>query len=716
MSWVEVAVDRAVGPLNRLFTYAVPKAWEGDLRGFRVRVPLGRSVVDGWVMAQRPDPPPAMDHIKPVLAVPDPYPQLTPALIELAFWVQRRYLAYLGQVVRAMVPAAVRRGGSGGSGEKWYRPGPAPSARAPRQRAVWEWVTERGAVPAKALAAAFPGAAATVRRLETDGSLVAEWRRPQRTAAIRSGPRLNRWQDAAWRAVRAGGGTWLVEGVTGSGKTEVYLECIADHLRQGRQALVLVPEIALTPQTVARFQARFGEQVAVWHSGLGDAERVRTWHAVRLGEVGVLVGARSAVFLPFARLGVIVLDEEHEATYKQEEHPRYHAREVAEARARLEGATVILGSATPEVETAWRARRGEIGWCRLPERVASRPLPTVEVVDLREELRQGNRTIFSRALVSAVEEALSRGEQAILLLNRRGYSTFVFCRDCGQALRCPRCAVSLTYHAEDQRLRCHYCFFENAPPARCPTCQSDRIRYFGAGTERVVEEVRRRWPTARVARADRDAVVGREGATRLHQAMTAGAVDILVGTQMVAKGMDWPRVTVVGVVAADVALHLPDFRSAERTFQLLVQAAGRAGRGDRPGRVVIQTYNPDHYAIVSAARQDFDALLAEELRFREEAGYPPFRHLWLVEMRGRSPEAARGQAEAVAAEIRAAVSGLEGVEVLGPAPAPVARIKGWWRFHILVKGAEETAVSQRLEAVAARFCPVTVTVDPHFML
>lgn len=716
MSWVEVALDRAVGPLNRLWTYRVPEALEGDLLGYRVKVPLGSSAVEGYVMRQSTASVRDPAQVKAVLEVLDPYPLLTPALIELAFWIQGRYLAYLGQVLRAMVPQAVRSGGSPEAELAWIAAGSPPSARARRQQAIWAWVASQGVVTPEVLRAQFPDAGPLLRQMTRAGTLIAQRRETPTTYPVHPGLPLNRWQQAAYQAIAGGGErTWLLEGVTGSGKTEVYLELIADRLRAGRQALVLVPEIALTPQTVERFQRRFGEAVGVWHSGLGDRERAKTWHRARLGQIGVLVGARSAVFVPFPRLDLIILDEEHEATYKQEEHPRYHAREVAEARARLEGATVVLGSATPDVETAWRARRGHIGWCRLPERVAERPLPAVEVVDLREELRAGNRTIFSRRLQEVVDQALQRREQVILLLNRRGYATFVICRDCGEALKCPSCAVSLTFHAQDQRVHCHYCFHEAAVPERCPACGSRRIRYFGAGTERVVEEVRQRWPAARVARADRDAMSGRGSQERLYRQMLAGQVDILVGTQMIAKGMDWPRVTVVGVIAADVALNLPDFRSGERTFQLLVQASGRAGRGEIPGRVVIQTYNPEHYAITSAAQQNFEVMIEEELAFRESAGYPPYRHLWLLEVRGEYPEAARSKAEAVAAAVRERLLD-QGAEVLGPAPAPIARMRNWWRFHILVKADDLQRVNPSLAEVADRLGPLTVTVDPYFML
>jgi primosomal protein N' (replication factor Y) len=445
---------------------------------------------------------------------------------------------------------------------------------------------------------------------------------------------------------------------------------------------------------------------------MADGERVREWHRVRTGEATVVLGARSAVFAPCPRLRLVILDEEHETTYKQEDHPRYHAREVARERCRLVGGVLVLGSATPALETAWAARTGHIGWARLPQRVVGR-MPPVAVVDMREELKAGHRQMFSRPLLAAIDAGLTAGEQTILLLNRRGYATSVVCRDCGAALTCPACAVSLTVHRTEGRLLCHYCDYQTPIPTACPSCGSARIREFGTGTEQVVETVHRTWPKARVWRADQDSLRRRGSHDRLFEAFRSGEADILVGTQMVAKGLDWPRVTLVGVVAADLALTLPDFRAAERTYAILTQAAGRAGRGERPGRVVIQTYNPEHYSITAAAAQDFDRFYAEEVGQRKLLGYPPFGALLLLEC--ADPDGERAEAAC-----REAARALGGPEVpwtlLGPAPAPLLRLRGRFRWHLLVKARDEVAVRDAL-AIAAEAAPgAEPTVDPYFLM
>lgn len=711
---VKVAVERTAEGLNRLFSYRVPDHWEEpDLVGYRVRAPLGRGEVDAVVLAQDDVSDDGdWEKLKTVIAVLDPFPVLTPSLIDIALWMQTRYLAYMGQIMRTMIPPAVRRGVRPSEPEARLRAGGEPPARAPVRMQIWEAVRAAGELSRSQILTRFPNRSALLRQMRELGELIAVEPSSQRPAGV-MGPRLNAWQEQALSQIRSVEGTFLIEGVTGSGKTEVYLHLIDDALAQDRQALVLVPEIALTAQTVSRFRERLGDTVAVWHSGLADGERAAIWHAVRRGTLAVVVGARSAVFLPFPRLGLIVLDEEHESTYKQEEFPHYHAREVAERRGRNEGARVLLGSATPSLESAYRAREGEIGWCVLPVRVTKRPLPSVSMVDMRAELEQGNREMFSRELKGALDQVLERGEQAILLLNRRGFATFIFCRACGNALKCPHCSVTLTFHAGQNRLQCHYCFTQVSPPVRCPHCGSPQIRYFGAGTEKLAAEVSRFWPTARVARADRDVMTVRNSYERLYRAMRDGEVDILVGTQMIAKGMDWPRVTLVGVLAADSSLHFPDFRSGERTFQLLVQAAGRAGRGENPGTVVIQTYSPEHYALTSAVRQDFESLYRDETAFRREAGYPPFSHLWLVEMQGEEESEVRARAENAAASLR---DRLVGAEVLGPAPAPISRVRGKWRFHILIKAVEPEALTAELGSILSAFSPVRVTVDPYFML
>lgn len=471
----------------------------------------------------------------------------------------------------------------------------------------------------------------------------------------------------------------LLHGVTGSGKTEVYLQAIGKVAAAGMGSIVLVPEIALTPQMIERFVVRFGSLVAVLHSRLSAGERYDEWSRIAAGEALVAVGARSAVFAPFKQLGLIVLDEEQEASYKQDEAPRYHARDVALWRAKKHGAAVVLGSATPSLESYSASLNGKYGLCLLPERVENRPLPPVDVVDMRQELKDGHRSIFSRELLSALEKVQREKKQAILLLNRRGYATFVLCRECGFVMRCKMCNVSLKFHLAEEVLRCHYCDYGEPYPTQCPVCASRYIRHFGTGTQKVAEELLKHFPTIRAARADADSTAQKGSHQKIFSAFRSGSVDVLVGTQMVAKGLDFPNVTLVGVITADTAINLPDFRAGERTFQLLTQVAGRAGRGSTGGRVLVQTYTPEHYAIQAAKTHDFEAFFNQESKARKELGYPPYAVLIRLLLMG----AEEGKV-VEAASLMASL--LDAVEILGPSPCPLERIRGQFRWQVVARG------------------------------
>jgi primosomal protein N' (replication factor Y) len=492
---------------------------------------------------------------------------------------------------------------------------------------------------------------------------------------------------------------FLLHGVTGSGKTEVYLAALDRAVALGRRAIVLVPEIALTPQTLRRFAERFPGRVAVMHSELSLGEHFDMWHAVRAGNYDVVIGPRGALFAPQPDLGLVIIDEEHEWTYKQQEgSPRYHARLAAEHLCRLTGATLVLGSATPDVEIRFRADDGAVALLELPERlvrdddgrVHPAPLPEVDVIDLRDELKAGNRSIFSRELAAAIRKALEAGEQVMLFLNRRGTASFLQCRDCGHVPECKSCAAALTYHSPAQRLTCHYCGRTYPMPDRCPKCGGGRIRQVGLGTERVEEDAQREFPGARTVRWDRDVTRGRDSHEAILARFLAHEADILVGTQMIAKGLDIPLVTLVGVVSADIALHLPDFRAGERTFQLLEQVAGRAGRGPKGGRVIIQTYTPDHYAIEAAADHNYHALYEHELEFRRRMGYPPFGRLVRLTFAHTGAEYAQRQAAIMTNRLREEQErmGLPNLDILGPAPAFVPRVRGRWRWNIILRGAD----------------------------
>lgn len=509
-----------------------------------------------------------------------------------------------------------------------------------------------------------------------------------RSAPIRAPHDLNTSQRNAFDLIHAGIATakfctFLLYGVTGSGKTEVYLNAIDAALAAGRSALMLVPEIALTPAVAGQFYARFGDRVAILHSAFSDSERADQWRRIRAGGAKVVVGTRSGVFAPVHNLGLIVVDEEHDASYKQEETPRYHGRDVAIVRAQAANACVVLGSATPSLESRFNAQQGKYTLLELPDRIAERPLPSVQVIDLRQEfLETRKHAIFSRALIEAVRERLANNEQAMILLNRRGFATFVACRACGERVECMNCSVTLTYHRRDRRLLCHYCGYAEKIPSVCPKCQSEHIHFLGSGSERVEDELHGEFPAARIARLDRDTVAGKRQFEDILQNFRERNFDILVGTQMIAKGHDIPNVTLVGVVSADVGIGMPDFRAAERTFQILTQVAGRAGRGDLPGMVYMQTINPDHYAIRFAAQQDYNGFFEKELQFRRFMKYPPFAAMANILIRAPKQEDALRMSTELGRHITPAP---ENMRIMGPAEAPVQRLKAEFRYQLLIK-------------------------------
>jgi len=513
---------------------------------------------------------------------------------------------------------------------------------------------------------------------------------------------LNPMQQAAFEqisaAITAGRfQTFLLHGVTGSGKTEVYLTAIETALAAGRGALLLVPEIALTPQMAGQFFSRFGNHVAILHSAFTDVERTDQWRRIQSGAARVVVGTRSGVFAPVRDLGLIVVDEEHDGSYKQEETPRYNGRDVAIVRAQGAGACVVLGSATPSLESRYNAEKGKYTLLELPGRIEARPMPKVELIDMRQEfLETRKQETFSRKLVEALGARVENGEQTIVLLNRRGFSSFVACRACGERVQCINCSLTLTYHKRDRRLLCHYCGYAEKVPSACPKCQSDKIYFLGVGSERVEEELHRAFPAARVARLDRDTVTGkRQYETILHE-FREGNFDILAGTQMIAKGHDIPNVTLVGVVSADIGLGMPDFRAAERTFQLLTQVAGRAGRGSVPGIVLVQTINPDHYAVRLAAAQDYQAFYEKELNFRRMMMYPPFSAMANVLVRSEKKE----MAMRMSAELGFLLNPPpEKLRIMGPAEAPVPRLKNEYRYQFLVKAASRKALNELLQQI-----------------
>ncbi len=583
--------------------------------------------------------------------------------------------------------------------------------RAMVQHSVLRTVTDEGPIALAELRHRIPGTQAAVSALQRKGYITVEQRERRRsplqgrnfsvTHPLHLSPAQRTAYDAVERSIHGSGpATFLLHGVTGSGKTEVYLQAVAETIRLGRQAIMMVPEISLTPQAVERVAGRFPERVAVLHSRLSPGERLDEWQRIRHGEVDVVVGPRSALFAPLPNVGLVIVDEEHDPSYKQDSMPRYNSRDAAAVLGRLASATVVLGSATPDVATYHAACSGRITLLELPDRPVwrlsagtpatenARPMPAVEVVDMRHELKAGNRSIFSTPLVEGLETTLDERHQALLFLNRRGSATVVLCRDCGFVVRCPNCDIPFTYHSATARLMCHRCDARTTSPRACPVCGSQRIRYLGVGTQRVEEEVRALLPRARVLRWDKDVTGGKGTHEEILRQFSHGEADILVGTQMIAKGLDFPNVTLVGVISADTGLHMPDFRAPERSFQLLTQVAGRAGRASLPSRVVVQTYTPDHYAVVASRDHDYHRFYREEMSFRETALYPPFARLVRFVYSNESEATCRKSAANLRSILEQAIADekLAGAELIGPAPCFMSRIKNRFYWQIIARG------------------------------
>lgn len=598
--------------------------------------------------------------------------------------------------------------------------------RAPKQAAVMRALLNREVSAEAPLMAALvkeaEATSTTIRSMEKKGLVVCEpvtiTRDPMTSYEVDTTPppQLNEAQQEVLGTIEKSleaqqHEVFLLYGVTGSGKTEVYMRAMAQVLAQGRSAIVLVPEISLTPQTLSRFASRFGERITVLHSQLSQGERYDQWQRIRRGEVDIVVGPRSAVFAPFARLGLIVIDEEHETTYKQDDPaPRYHAREVAIKRAQLTNATVVLGTATPSLESYYQAKQQKYRLLTMPDRIQQIPMPPVQVVDMRQELiERQNRTIFSTALRDGILDRLQKKEQVILFLNRRGHSTYVFCRECGYVEECENCSITMTYHFNSRRLVCHHCNEDRPAPKACPKCRSGYIRYFGLGTQQVEEEANKAFPDATIVRMDTDSTTGKNAHQRILRAFRAGEIDILIGTQMVAKGLDFPKVTLVGVILADTALHLPDFRAGERSFNLLTQVAGRAGRSIAGGDVILQSYQPEHYSIMAASHHDYDQFYAEEITKRDDTDYPPVGHALSILVHGESEDTVR-QACYVLESILIRLADVEwpNVVVLGPAPAPLTKIRRRFRWHFLLK-APKSSELRELVKKAMNEVPPTIT-------
>ncbi len=721
--------------LGREFDYLIPARLAGQVQlGSRVLAPFRHSVARGYVVGFAENS--ACASLKELQDLIGERPLLTPVVLRLARWMSEYYCCTLEQAIRTVLPCAIRRAGARHRSLLYVEPSdqPADNARlealrraAPRRAQLLEQLRAEGAQPMADFMRRTRAAPAALRQMEKDGWLRLCKRTAERnpsehlamlnilpTQPLELFPEQIRALELARRAIDTHDPpVVLLHGVTGSGKTEVYLQAIQHALRQGRGAVMLVPEISLTPQTVERFHSRFGKEIAVLHSHLSDGERHDEWHRIHSGRARIVVGARSALFAPVENPGLIVVDEEHEPSYKQAEAPRYNARDVAVMRGHMEKCAVLLGSATPALESFYNARRGKYFLSSMPHRVDNRAMPAMRVVDMRTETeREGRLNVFSRALVDAMRRRLDNGEQTILFLNRRGYATTVLCPQCGYTAVCPHCSVSMTYHRAAAEIRCHICGHSAPAPSQCPACGLPTLKFNGIGTQRIESAVRAVFPQARVQRMDADTAAAKHAYTNILGDFKAGKTDILIGTQMIAKGLHFPGVTLVGVVCADSSLHLPDFRAAERTFQLLLQVAGRAGRGEIPGEVIIQTFSPAHPAIQSARRQDYAGFCDQELAARNELMYPPFTHLICLTFEGTREAAVIAAADRLARRLRELLH--PAIIQAGPMPAPLSKIKGRSRQQIILRSVSVKAMTGPLQAALAELparSDVRVAVD-----
>ncbi len=731
--------------LDREFDYLIPESLRNRVQvGSRVHIPFGagKNPRIGYVVGLTDHSDCPVNKLKEIAALEGDKPQIPDNLVELARWMADYYCCAREQAVRAMLPAVVRTGkvskkrqlhvslvSEKGLGEIL----PQLEVRAPRQAAILHaLVREGGHCLMSRLLHEAAAASDAVHRLADKELVRVESRTTSRDPFINdvilptANLSLTPEQQTALERIRQSlehrekPEAILLYGVTGSGKTEVYLQAIQHCLKSGREAIVLVPEISLTPQTCERFRARFGEQVSVMHSGLSDGERFDEWTKIHEGRSHIVVGARSALFAPFRNLGLIIVDEEHESTYKQEEAPRYHARDVAVVRGNKEKATVVLGSATPSLESWHNCRNRKYTLVKLPKRVDNQVMPSMEVADMRvEAASRGRAQIFSRRLETLIRQRLEAGEQTILFLNRRGYATQMMCTQCGYVAMCDECSVSFTYHRRQQQLICHLCGEVLKAPLACPQCKNPDIRYTGLGTEKVEAAAGALFKKVRIARMDSDTMTAKNAYKKTLEEFRCGRIQILLGTQMIAKGLHFPNVTLVGVIFADLGLHIPDFRAGERTFQLLTQVSGRAGRGEIPGRVVVQSYTPFHPALQAATNHEVEPFLEQELEARGGLLYPPWTHMAIVHFRAADETMAFRAADEFARRLRPVIG--EQVEMAGPAPAPINRIRGKYRYQLVLRGEKIVTLGRQLrkamiETKTNRNVEAFIDIDPQSLL
>jgi primosomal protein N' (replication factor Y) len=725
-------------PIFHTLTYQLPEALKDKAQvGCLVRVPAKRRLVTGYLLGPAREVPDVA--LRPIQAVVDPLPRFGAEMVPLLRWLADYYQYPLGEALDHLIPGSSASPGPRTARWATWQPQPEgaepPRRLSPKAQLLLAFLQENGPTSLKELNRLFPNCSPILKRLALKELVALEdrpaWRDPlegQALAPEEAPLQLSPDQEEARAAIVEGihsrnFSPFLLHGVTASGKTEVYLAAAQATLDQGRQVLVLLPEIALTHPVALAFRRRFGSRVALLHSGLSPAARLDQWRRITLGQVDIAVGARSAVFAPLPRLGLLVVDEEHDPSYKQEGGLLYQARDVALYRGKLAAASVVLVSATPAVTTYYRAQEGKYRYLNLSRRVTPQALPDIHLISLKEHRSGRGLPVISRPLAAALEETLIRGDQALLFLNRRGYATVLFCLFCGQVIQCHQCSVALTYHQSRNALTCHYCGYEEPVPERCPQCQSTAIKRYGLGTERVEAEIQKIFPQARVARLDRDTAPHSGRALQVLEDFARCRYDILVGTQMISKGHHFPGVTLVGVIAADQHLFFPEYHAGERTFQLLSQVAGRAGRGEAPGKVLIQTFHPDHFVFQAVKSQDYQGFVQEELQSRRESGYPPFTRLALARLSG-TPEAAVAQAASrLTAALKRAIAQDQDlaslIRILGPAPPGLAKLQGRCRWQLLLKSYGRPPLLQALKLLRQLWTPpprskidLTLDIDP----
>ena len=670
-------------PINKLFTYEIPDELLHEVEiGKRCLVPFGKQNLTGYIVGFEEkcfeDEYPS--GLKKITSVSDLIPVFDKEILELAEWISSYYICSIGEALSASLPIPaisklVKTNGDGFIFQKYLFPTNSWNKNEP--------------VPIC---------------FEDNFILTGEQKNSLQT--ILSSVKNKKFE------------TILIHGVTGSGKTEIYIRSIKEVIKQAKTAIVLVPEISLTPQIVERFRTRFGNKISLWHSRLSKKERVLESLRILKGESRIVIGARSAIFAPLKNIGLIIIDEEHENTYKQEDTPRYHVRNVAMKRAQMNSAVLLLGTATPSIETYFKAVTGEYKLCTLSKRVDNRLMPELKIVDMKEE-KEKKSHILSEELKSAIKDRLLKNEQIILFLNRRGFSTYILCKECGYSMNCPNCSVSLTYHSKDRLMRCHYCGYKEVPPLFCPNCKGTYVKFLGKGTQKVESEINGLYPSARILRMDTDITRKKNSFVDIFNAFQKKEADVLIGTQMVVKGFDFPSVTLVGIISADTSLNFPDFRSAERTFQLVTQAAGRSGRGDKKGLVIIQTYNADHYSIQASLTQNYLNFYSNEITKRKEVEFPPFSNLVNIVVKGKDEKKVVEKIQEIDGILKSKKSG--DIEIFGPSPAPLSKLESKYRWHIVLKGKDINKISELLKSCTAKFnvsgnVHIAVDVDPVNMM